>query len=57
MSQNHERVKIAPRNLTARAAYRAAGNPANTRLESGVGNCFLTITGAEVDVIKHHSDR
>lgn len=47
MSQNHERVKIAPRNLTARAAYRAAGNPANTRLESGVGNCF---PGLEMDV-------
>ena len=32
--------KIFPRNLTARAAYRVAGNPAATRLESGVGNCF-----------------
>jgi len=32
--------KIFPRNLTARAAYRAVGNPSSTRLESGVGNCY-----------------
>ena len=32
--------KIFPRNLTARAAYRVVGNPASTRLESGVGNCY-----------------
>jgi len=32
--------KIFPRNLTARAAVQVTGNPANTRLESGVGNCF-----------------
>jgi hypothetical protein len=32
--------KIFPRNLTARAAVRIAGNPVTTRLESGVGNCF-----------------
>src|SRR3954454_19108339 len=32
--------KIIPRNLTARAAYRVPGNPASTRLESGVGNCY-----------------
>jgi hypothetical protein len=32
--------KIYPRNLTARAAYRVAGNPESTRLESGVGNCY-----------------
>ena len=32
--------KIFPRNLTARAAHRVAGNPASTRLESGVGNCY-----------------
>jgi hypothetical protein len=32
--------KIFPRNLTARAAMRVAGNPDTTRLESGVGNCF-----------------
>jgi hypothetical protein len=32
--------KIFPRNLTARAATRVAGNPDNTRLESGVSNCF-----------------
>jgi len=32
--------KIFPRNLTARADYRVPGNPASTRLESGVGNCY-----------------
>ncbi len=32
--------KIFPRNLTARAERRTAGNPDNTRLESGVANCF-----------------
>ena len=32
--------KIFPRNLTARAAIKIAGNPVTTRLESGVGNCF-----------------
>src|SRR5437764_5835213 len=32
--------KIFPRNLTARAAIRVAGNPDTTRLESGVGNCY-----------------
>src|ERR1700681_366626 len=32
--------KIFPRNLTARAAMQVVGNPVNTRLESGVGNCF-----------------
>jgi hypothetical protein len=32
--------KIFARNLTARAAHLVAGNPASTRLESGVGNCF-----------------
>jgi hypothetical protein len=32
--------KIFPRNLTARAAMQVTGNPVNTRLESGVGNCF-----------------
>lgn len=39
--------KLTPRNLTARAAYRAAGNPANTRPDSAVGNCF---PGLELDV-------
>ena len=34
------RPKIFPRNLTARAEYRVAGNPESTRLESGVANCF-----------------
>jgi hypothetical protein len=38
--------KIFPRNLTARSAYRVPGNPDNTRLESGVGNC---IPGLEFD--------
>jgi len=32
--------KIFPRNLTARAVAQVVGNPVNTRLESGVGNCF-----------------
>jgi hypothetical protein len=32
--------KIFPRNLTARAAYRAVGNPESTRLESGVADCY-----------------
>ncbi len=32
--------KIFPRNLTARASTQVVGNPVNTRLESGVGNCF-----------------
>jgi hypothetical protein len=32
--------KIFPRNLTARAITSVIGNPATTRLESGVGNCF-----------------
>lgn len=38
---------IYPRNLTARLAYQAAGNPASSRLEDVVGNCF---PGLEVDV-------
>ncbi|WP_327417829.1 LodA/GoxA family CTQ-dependent oxidase [Streptomyces sp. NBC_01233] len=32
--------KIFPRNLTARADHVVHGNPANTRPESGVDNCF-----------------
>src|SRR5258706_6238652 len=32
--------KILPRNLTARAAYRVAGNPDITRPEDSVGNCY-----------------
>src|SRR3712207_3595933 len=32
--------KIFPRNLTARADYVVPGNPANTRPESGVDNCY-----------------
>lgn len=39
--------KLSPRNLTARAAYQAVGNPANTRPDSAVGNCF---PGLEMDV-------
>jgi Ferritin-like len=31
---------IFPRNLTARAKMLIAGNPVNTRLEAGVGNCY-----------------
>lgn len=41
------REKITPRNLTARAAHKVLGNPANTRMESGVANCF---PGLELDV-------
>ena len=40
-------MKIFPRNLTARADCVVAGNPASTRLESGVANCF---PGLEFDV-------
>jgi hypothetical protein len=40
-------MKVFPRNLTARAARLVAGNPASTRLESGVANCF---PGLEFDV-------
>jgi len=32
--------KLLPRNLTARAAYRVAGNPDITRPEDSVGNCY-----------------
>jgi hypothetical protein len=39
--------KIFPRNLTARASYQAAGNPAVTRLEDVVANCY---PGLELDV-------
>ena len=39
--------KVFPRNLTARAAYRVSGNPAVTRPEDAVANCF---PGLELDV-------
>lgn len=39
-------IKIFPRNLTARAAYLVEGNPATSRPESGVDNCF---PGLEID--------
>ncbi|WP_341531906.1 ferritin-like domain-containing protein (plasmid) [Nostoc sp. UHCC 0302] len=39
-SQNPSEWKIFPRNLTARADYVVGGNPSNTRLESGVDNCY-----------------
>jgi hypothetical protein len=32
--------RIFPRNLTALASRQVTGNPVNTRLESGVGNCY-----------------
>ncbi|QSJ15015.1 hypothetical protein JYQ62_24545 [Nostoc sp. UHCC 0702] len=32
--------KIFPRNLTAKSDRQVVGNPATTRLESGVGNCY-----------------
>ena len=41
------RDKIFPRNLTARARTPVLSNPANSRLESGVANCF---PGLEFDV-------
>jgi hypothetical protein len=52
MSENKisAKNKIFPRNLTARAnkaLERVVGNPANSRLESGVANCF---PGLEFDV-------
>jgi hypothetical protein len=34
------RIKIFPRNLTARADYAVRGNPPTSRPESGVDNCF-----------------
>lgn len=34
------RIKIVPRNLTARADYVVRGNPAASRPESGVDNCY-----------------
>src|SRR5262249_1318232 len=39
--------KIFPRNLTARAAYRVAGNPDTTRPEDSVSNCY---PGLDTDV-------
>jgi len=42
-----ERAKIFPRNLTARAAYRVEGNPANSRPESALDT---SSPGLEVDV-------
>src|SRR5258708_2733625 len=39
--------KIFPRNLTARAGFSVAGNPAVTRPEGAVANCF---PGLELDV-------
>src|SRR4051812_14112106 len=38
---------IVPRNLTARAAHRVAGNPVTSRPDDAVGNCF---PGLELDV-------
>jgi len=39
-SEETTRLKIFPRNLTARADYAVRGNPTNTRPESGVDNCY-----------------
>jgi rubrerythrin len=39
-SNNLTKWKIFPRNLTAKADYIVKGNPANTRPESGVDNCY-----------------
>ncbi|WP_170608646.1 ferritin-like domain-containing protein [Ruegeria arenilitoris] len=40
-------IRVEPRNMTARAAYKVPGNPDNTRLDGSVGNCF---PGLEMDV-------
>ncbi len=40
-------TRIAPRNLTARLAFRVAGNPATTRPEDAVANCY---PGLEIDI-------
>ena len=40
-------IKIFPRNLTARAEQIVRGNPASSRPESGVQNCF---PGLELDL-------
>ncbi|KUJ73469.1 hypothetical protein AVO45_15430 [Ruegeria marisrubri] len=47
MSDSSPKIRITPRNLTARAAYKVPGNPDNTRLDGSVGNCF---PGLEMDV-------
>lgn len=39
--------KIFPRNLTARAAHQVLGNPASSRTEDGVANCY---PGLEMDM-------
>src|SRR5712692_347373 len=41
-----DRIKIFPRNLTARADHLVRGNPASSRTEASVGN---TIPGLEYD--------
>jgi Ferritin-like len=45
--RSHATHKIFPRNLTAQAAYQVPGNPAITRPEDAVANCF---PGLEIDV-------
>lgn len=40
-------LRVKPRNLTARLAYKVPGNPDSTRLDGSVGNCF---PGLEMDV-------
>ncbi len=47
MSDQPDQIRVKPRNLTARAAYKVPGNPDNTRLDGSVGNCF---PGLEMDV-------
>lgn len=47
MSDQLGQIRVKPRNLTARAAYKVPGNPDNTRLDGSVGNCF---PGLEMDV-------
>jgi Ferritin-like len=45
-SEDLTKWKVFPRNLTARADYLVKGNPASSRPESGIGNCF---PGLELD--------
>ncbi len=47
MPDQPDHIRVKPRNMTARAAYKVPGNPDNTRLDGSVGNCF---PGLEMDV-------
>ncbi len=47
MTDQPDPIRLTPRNLTARMAYKVPGNPDNTRMDGSVGNCF---PGLEMDV-------